>query len=68
MHPSTESPIFGSMPVAVSLSGVGARVATSVAKLCAGIEQLLVENLEAMPEDEAQRLLTTPEGAARSEK
>ncbi len=41
--------------------------APTVAKLAAGIEGLLVEKLEAMPEDEARRLLTTPEGAIRSE-
>ena len=42
--------------------------APTVAELSAEVERLLVEKLEAMTEDEAQRLLTAPEGAVRSEK
>jgi amino acid adenylation domain-containing protein len=41
--------------------------APTVAKLSTEIERLLIEKLESMTEDEAQRLLTTPVGAVRSE-
>jgi amino acid adenylation domain-containing protein len=41
--------------------------APTVAKLTTEIERLLIEKLESMTEDEAQRLLTTPVGAVRSE-
>ena len=42
--------------------------APTVARLAAEVERLLVDKLEAMTEDEAQRLLTAPEGAVRSER
>ena len=42
--------------------------APTVAKLSAEVERLLVEKLEAMTEDEAQRLLTAPAGAVPSER